>query len=229
LWESIVSGFTQLLQYFYLLTEYLKIPNYGLAIIFFTLAVKSVLFPLTAKQMRSMRVIQELQPKIKAIQEKYRDKPEKAQQAVMNLYKEAGANPLSGCLPLLVQMPILFALYQALLHFPFSVVEHTRFLWIPNLAHPDLIGLPVLVVITTFFQQYVTSLTTTGKIDSNQRMMLYFMPLVIGWLARSFPAGLSLYWVTFSFLGIIEQFIIKRYVRIGREQSVSNEVGRSRG
>lgn len=229
MWESFVNGFSTLLEFFYQVTGWLKIPNYGLAIIFFTVAVKAVLFPLTAKQMRSMRVIQELQPKIKAIQEKYRDKPEKAQRAVMELYREAGANPLSGCLPLLIQMPILFALYQALLHFPFSVVEHARFLWVPNLARPDLIGLPLLAVVATFLQQYTTSLVTTGKIDPNQRVMMYFMPLFIGWLARSFPAGLTLYWVTFSVVGIGEQLVIRHFIRTGREQGGSNEVGRNRG
>ncbi len=228
MWESFVSGFSQLIEFFYVATTRLNVPSYGLAIIFFTITVKAVLFPLTAKQMRSMRMIQELQPKIKAIQEKYRDKPEKAQRAMMDLYKETGANPLSGCLPLLVQMPILFALYQALLHFPFSVVEHARFLWVENLAQPDLIGLPVLAVVTTFGQQYITTISTVGKIESNQRMMLYFMPLFIGWLARSFPAGLALYWVTFSFVGIVEQWVIKRHVRVGREQGITNELDRSR-
>lgn len=217
MWEGIVNGFSQLLQYFYLTTAWLRTPSYGIAIVLFTITVKAVLFPLTVKQMRSMRTLQILQPRIKAIQEKYRDKPEKAQRAVMELYKEAGANPLSGCFPLLIQMPILFALYQALLHFPFNVIEHARFLWVSNLAQPDAYGLPVLAIITTFLQQYVTSLVTTGRIDPSQRTMMFLIPFFIGWLARSFPAGLALYWVTYSFVSIFEQLIVKYQVRAGRE------------
>ncbi|MEG3069348.1 MAG: YidC/Oxa1 family membrane protein insertase [Syntrophaceticus schinkii] len=99
MWQNVVNGLSLIIQYFYLATESLGIPSYGLAIIFFTIAVKLLLFPLTRMQMRSMSAMQELQPKIKAIQEKYKDKPEKSQQEMMKLYKEKGANPFAGCLP----------------------------------------------------------------------------------------------------------------------------------
>lgn len=228
LWQSFVSGFSLLLQYLYEVTELLGVPSYGVAIILFTLLVKLVLFPLTVTQMRSMRAVQELQPKVKAIQERYKDKPEKSQEAVMKLYKEAGANPFSGCLPLLVQMPILFALFSALRDF-FSPTMHPAyvdlaragFLWVPNLGSPDLIFLPILTAVATFGQQYATSFTTSGKMDANQKMMLYTMPLFIGYLARTFPAGLALYWVIFSVVGVIEQLIIKRMVVAGREQKLT--------
>ena len=113
------------------------VPSYGLAIIMFTILLKIVLFPLTVTQMRSMRAMQELQPKIKAIQDRYKDKPEKSQEAVMKLYKEAGANPFAGCLPLLVQMPILFALFSALRTFFNQKIANAGFLWIQNLGYAD--------------------------------------------------------------------------------------------
>lgn len=224
LWQNFVDGFSYLLQYLYQVSVFLGAPSYGLAIILFTFLVKLVLFPLTVSQMRSMRVIQELQPKIKAIQEKLKDKPDKSQEAVMKLYKEAGANPFAGCLPLLVQMPILFALFSALRNF-FSPTLHPAyvdlaragFLWIPNLGFRDpYYILPVLTAIATFGQQYFTSVTTSGKMDPNQKMMLYTMPLFIGYLSNSFPAGLALYWVIFSVAGIVEQLVIKRMVVAGK-------------
>jgi len=219
----------KLIQSFYEVTVSLKIPSYGVAIILFTIAIKLVLFPLTLKQMRSMRAMQILQPKIKALQERYKGQPEKAQQAIMNLYKEAGANPFSGCLPLIVQMPVLFALFSALqaffnptylqksnLHLPPGVdLSHAGFLWIPNLGKPDpYIILPILTVIVTFLQQYITSITTSGKVDPTQRTMLIVMPIFIGWMAYTFPAGLALYWVVFTLVSTIEMFVISRTIKM---------------
>jgi YidC/Oxa1 family membrane protein insertase len=250
LWPSFVNGFIFLLQYLYQVTVTLGVPSYGLAIIMFTILLKLVLFPLTVTQMRSMRAMQELQPKIKAIQDRYKDKPEKSQEAVMKLYKEAGANPFAGCLPLLVQMPILFALFSAL-RIAFNPassnkiinMSHAGFLWIKNLGYADapnisiklatggvqvihngLYILPVLTVIATFGQQYVISMTSTGKLDPNQKTMLYTMPLFIGYLASMYPAGLALYWVVFSVVGIIEQLIIKRMVTAGKVQEKPSSI-----
>ncbi len=225
MWEAFVEGFSRTLHYFYIVTAWLHLPNYGLAIILFTVGVKVVLFPLTARQVRSLRVIQELQPQIRAIQEKYRDNPEKAQRALMELYKKAGANPFSGCLPLLIQMPILFALFSALRDFfdpvrhpPYVDVTKAGFLWIGNLGRPDPVILPILTVIATFFQQYVTTRATGGKIDPNQRLMLIMMPLFVGWLARTLPAGLALYWVTFSLVGVFEQWLLGSRLGFAKER-----------
>lgn len=225
LWQSFVNSISLLIQYFYDATQLLNIPSYGLAIIFFTIAVKVVLFPLTLKQLRSMRTIQDLQPKIKAIQERYKGNPEKSQVEVMKLYKETGANPLAGCLPLIVQMPVLFALFSSLrtffdpkLHPSYVDITHANFLWINNLGAPDLYVLPILTAVATFFQQYLTSLSSSGKVDQTQRTMLIVMPLFIGWIARTFPAGLALYWVMFSLVGIAEVFIIRRTAKGEKEQ-----------
>ncbi len=217
MWQDIVQGVSLIIQYFYLATEWLNIPSYGLAIIFFTIAVKMVLFPLTRMQTRSMSAMQEIQPKIKALQDKYKDKPEKAQQMVMNLYKEKGVNPFAGCLPLLVQMPIIFALFTSLRTF-FDPVNHpsfvnlskANFLWVGNLGMPDPIILPILTAVATFGQQYFSSMASAGKVDQTQRTMLIVMPLFVGWIARTLPAGLAIYWVMFSLASAVEMLVIRR-------------------
>ena len=134
-WGSFVHWFAQVIQFMYGLTVSLGIPNYGLAIILLTIVIKLVLFPLSQKQMKSMREMQELQPKLKYLQEKYKDDPQTMQMKVMELYKEHGVNPFSGCLPLLIQLPIFMAFYYALIRFKFT--ENASFIWIPNIANPD--------------------------------------------------------------------------------------------
>lgn len=231
-WGKFVEFFMYLIQSFYMMTANLNIPNYGLAIIFFTIAIKFILFPLTLKQIRSMRALQMIQPKVMAIQERYKGQPEKAQKEIMNLYKETGANPFSGCLPLIIQMPVLFALFSALqaffnpvylqksrLHLPPGVdLSNAGFLWISNLGKPDHFVLPVLTMLVTFLQQYITSITTTGKVDQSQRSMLIIMPIFIGWMAYSFPAGLALYWTVFTTLSTIEMLVIRKIAKMEKEK-----------
>lgn len=231
-WGRFVEFFMYLIQYFYVFTEKIGLPNYGLAIIFFTIAIKAILFPLTLKQMRSMRALQEIQPQVAEIQKRYKGQPEKAQSEIMKLYKEKGANPFSGCLPLLVQMPVLFALFSALqaffnpvylkksgLHLPPGAdLSNAGFLWISNLGRPDHLILPVLTMLITFLQQYITSLTTAGKIDQSQRTMMILMPIFLGWMAFSFPAGLALYWVVFTALSTVEMLVIRRMWRVEKRE-----------
>jgi len=200
----------------------LGIPSYGLAIIIFTVVVKLILFPLTYYQLKATRKIQELQPLLAEIQKKYKDNPQKLQQATMDLYKKHDTNPVAGCLPLLVQLPILFALFTALRIF-FDPVQHpayvdlsyAQFYWIENLGKADPIILPLLAAVATFLQQGVTLKMsgTSGKNDpatQTQRTMLYIMPLFMGWICRSFPAGLALYWVVYSIVSMFEQFAVKK-------------------
>jgi len=128
---------------------YFGFPNYGIAIILFTLVTKTLLYPLTDKQMKSMKAMQELSPQLKALQEKYKDDREAQQKAVANLYKESGVNPMAGCLPLLVQMPILSGMFYAFRNY--NYVSHPGFLWITNLSGTDhLYSLPVLAALTTY-------------------------------------------------------------------------------
>ena len=142
----------ELLTFFYGITASLGMANYGVAIILITLAIKIVLYPLTVKQIKGMKAMQDLQPKMKELQTKYKDKPEKLQQEMIKLYKETGVNPMAGCLPLVLQMPIFIIIFYGLRDFTFNGA--TAFLWLTDLAQPDpLYILPVLSALTTFYSK----------------------------------------------------------------------------
>ncbi|MFZ5645074.1 MAG: YidC/Oxa1 family membrane protein insertase [Bacillota bacterium] len=207
--QPFIDVITTTINWLYSLTVSANIASYGLAIILFTIILKIVLYPLTLKQMKSMYMMQKLGPKIKEIQDKYKGKdPQKMQQKIMEVYKEHNVNPLSGCLPLLIQMPILIALFQALRTFDYKDPQHAGFLWIENLSliNNEFYLLAILAAVTTFLQ---TRLTTNMQ-DQTQKMMLYTMPLMIGYFATQVPAGLALYWVTFNILGILQQYIVNK-------------------
>lgn len=206
--NDLVKGMAWLINFFYGLTQTVGVPSYGLAIILFTIVIKTVLYPLTVKQMRSLKMTQLLQPKVKEIQDKYSKDQQKAQQLIMELYKENGANPLAGCLPILLQMPIFIALFNALRDFKYINPEHAQFLWIPTLSHKDpYFILPILAAAATFTQQ---KLSTTNPQDPTQKSMLYVMPVMFGWFASTVPAGLALYWVIFSVVGTVQQYFINK-------------------
>ncbi len=207
--DILVGGMTWVLERFFDLSG-----SYGIAIILLTIAVKMLLYPLSVKQMRSMKITQQLQPKIKQMQEKYKNDPQKAQAAMMEIYKEYGANPMAGCLPLLIQMPIFFALFSTLRSLAIRPGASPSFLynpdwnfWIHSLKEPDQFYiLPALAVITTYFLQKMT----TNMEDQTQRTMLYTMPLVIGFFTFSLPSGLGLYWVVTNIVGAIQQYFINK-------------------
>lgn len=184
-----IEGFLHfVLEMLYSLTEAVGFGSYGVAIILLTIVIKMLLYPLTVKQVKSMRAMQELQPQMKKIQEKYKDKPQEMQMKIANLYKDAGVNPLAGCLPLLIQMPILMGMYYALYNFDYGEVAPT-FLWLPSLSEPDPIYvLPVLSALTTFLQQKMT----TTEMTQQMKIMMTVMPLFIGWISLNFPSGLVL-------------------------------------
>lgn len=208
IFQAIVDFITNVTNYLYHVTESMGVPSYALAIIMLTLLLKLALFPLTQKQMKSMRGMQQLQPKLKEIQEKYKQKdPKKMQELTMQLYKDHNVNPLAGCLPLLVQMPILIALFKALLVFDFKDPEHAGFLWIKSLSLTDpLYILPLLAGVTTFMQARLT----TSTADQTQRMMLYLMPVFIIWISTTVPSGLVLYWIVFNLAGFAQQYYVNK-------------------
>lgn len=191
--------------------------NYGLSIILFTIVVKAVTIPLTIKQTRSMKEMQELQPKLKKIQEKYKNDKEQLNIKTMELYKEHNISPLGGCLPLLIQFPILIGLFAAIREPGIHVFESqaaydaidTSFLWLSDLALPDPWILPIIVGLTMFLSTTTMS-SGGGAGDSTQKIMKYFMPILLFWWGRSFPAGLTLYLVVSNLFQIIQQLIIKR-------------------
>lgn len=196
----------ELLTFFYNLTATIGMANYGVAIILMTVLIKMLLYPLTVKQVKSMKGMQDIQPKLKEIQEKYKGNPEKLNKEVASLYKQSGINPLSGCLPLVIQMPILISIFYAIRDFQY--LQQPNFLWVPDLAKPDhLYILPVLSAFTTFIQQKQTTTDTTSQ---QNKMMMIFMPLFIGYISLNFPAGLVLYWVISNVIQIAQQWYMYR-------------------
>jgi len=212
LFNFIVTWMQTALTFFYDITVSLGIANYGVAIILLTVVIKMLLYPLTVKQVKSMKAMQELAPKIKALQEKYKDNKEKLNVEVANLYKTAGVNPVAGCLPLIVQMPFLIAIFYAIRDY--SYVSNPTFLWINNLSQtspsdPYYI-IPILAAVTTYF----SSRQTTTELNQQNRMMLMMMPLFIGYLTISFPAGLGIYWVISNFIQIGQQWWVNRKPKV---------------
>lgn len=217
IFNSIVDGMTWLLNWLYQFTVNAGVPNYGIAIILLTIIIKMALYPLSHKQMKSMLAMQQLQPKIKEIQDKWKNKdPKKMQQMIMEMYKEHNVNPAAGCLPLLVQMPILIALYRSLYAFPYANPAHASFIWVQNLSDKDpFFILPVLAGATTYLQ----SKMTTSMNDPTQRMMLITMPVFIAWISSTVPAGLALYWVVFNVVGSAQQYFINKQTLAVKEEA----------
>jgi YidC/Oxa1 family membrane protein insertase len=209
--------------------------HWGWAIILFTLIVKLVTFPLTLTQMRGMQAQKDLQPKIQELQKKYGKDREKLSQEQMKLYREAGVNPLSGCLPLVIQMPILFGLYAALVAIGPNLAN-AGFYWIPNLGFPTysmgmswitqafnagdwytLIAyliLPILLMVSQFImQKWMTpAMPQTGDSDNPTagmtKQLTYMMTFMFGFFTLQVPSGLTLYWVTSNLLQMLQQWAI---------------------
>lgn len=196
------------------------IPNYGIVIIIFSLIIKIVLHPLTKQSMNSMKKMQLLQPMMNEIREKYKDDPQKMNQEVMKLYQTYGINPAGGCLPILLQMPILIALY-GLFRATIELRQQPFTLWIKDLSIPDTLvhlpfrlpffaineisGLALLLGITMFIQQKM-SVT-----DPRQKAMIYIMPVLFTLLFNSFPSGLNLYYFMFNLFSIAQQYYINKF------------------
>lgn len=211
--------------------------NFAAAIAVFTIIIRLLTLPLSLPQQRSAKKMQELQPKLQELQKKYKDDKEKLAQAQMELYREAGVNPLGGCLPLLIQFPIWIGLYQSiaqtlaagplqLLNLSNNIYKSlpwlsslvpvkNTFLWL-DLGKPDpLYILPVLVVATTWFQQKVMSPPSSDpqSASMNQSMQVMF-PLMLGFFSLQFPSGLALYFVVSNIVGIVIQYFTPGWVGV---------------
>lgn len=196
----------QVITVLYNFTDSVGFANYGLAIVIMTVIVKLILYPLSKKQIESTKAMMELQPKMKAIQEKYKDDKQRLNMELANLYKSEGVNPLAGCLPLVVQMPIMIGIFYGIRDFHYA--GPSNFLWMESISNPDPIYiLPVLSALTTFIQSKQT-MPDTG--NPQNKIMLYFMPLFIGYISLTFPAGLVLYWVIMNIMQIGQQFLMER-------------------
>ncbi len=217
--QYLVNLVADLIRVLYEFTVSLGIPSYALAILLMTLFIRLILYPLNNKQLVSSKKMQEIQPQIAEIQKKYKKSPEIANQEIIKLYRKHNVNPMSGCLPILVQMPIIIALFQALRLFEYTNVG-AAFFWVPHLKDPDpYFILPLLVGIATYLQTKLSMMSMPKTTQSNpqaekfastQKTMLYVMPIMIGWMSTQFPSGLCLYWIFYSLTGIIQQMFVNR-------------------
>lgn len=181
----------------------------GLGVILLTLVIRLALYPLTLSQAKSMAGMRELQPKMQELQKKYKDKPQEYQQKVFELYQEHKINPAGGCLPILIQLPILYALFFVLRDLTglFPDMDPTFLLW--NLTEANHAEtwylLPILSGLTTYGQMMLTSTS-----DPTQRTLMTIMPLFLVYISTQFPAGLVLYWVVSNLFSIGQQYVINR-------------------
>jgi YidC/Oxa1 family membrane protein insertase len=211
-------GFERLIDYgfFWFIAEplavfmtflYGYVKNYGIVIICLTILIKILFYPLTYKSFHSMKRMQDLQPKMNAIREKYKNDKQQQQQETMKLYKQEGVNPMGGCLPMVLQIPVFFALYQTLSQ---SIeLRGASFLWIPDLSATETLFFKPLVLMmgaSMFLQQSMTP--TTG--DPKQAQMFKFMPILFTAMFWNFPAGLVLYWFMNNILTIGQQYLINK-------------------
>ena len=228
------SGFEDMVYYGrfdFISTSLLSVMNFfhkifhsrGVALILLSIFTFLMLYPLTLKQMRSMKDMQAIQPQVKALQNTYKDNPQKLNREIMELYRHHKVNPLGGCLPMILQIPIFFGLYQALSRS--IVLKGSQFLWMKDLAEPDrlfmlpyalpVIGkeinlLPILMGIGMFFQQKLTSKTSsvTPEMQQQQKMMVVIFPFMFMFIFYHFPSGLALYWFTNTLLNTLSQWKI---------------------
>jgi YidC/Oxa1 family membrane protein insertase len=237
LWNLVF--FEPILNLLILLYSYLS-QNFGVTIIIFTILIRLVTLPLTMKQLRSSKAMSTLQPKIQELQKKHAKDRQRLSQETMRLYKEQGVNPM-GCLgPMIIQLPIWIAVYQAVIRglgsTPESLLElskylyswpvihrmiplHPEFLWL-NLAQPDTtLVLPLLVAGSMWLQQKMMPVTGGPQQQSMNTMMLWFMPLMFGLLTMQFPAGLAIYWVASNAIGIFIQYRMFGWGGLTRRQA----------
>jgi YidC/Oxa1 family membrane protein insertase len=217
-WARIIAlPFLKLLEFFYRI-----VPNYGLDIILVTILVRLLILPISIRGQRSMMKMQRLQPQVERIREKHKDDQERLNREMVDLYKRNHVNPLGGCLPMALQMPVFIGLYEALLNA--IELRHAPFIgWIHDLSAPDCIvipgmpaipftnlhGIPVLVILmtlTSFLQQWMMP----KQPDPNQQKMMMYMPVVFSLIFLNLPAGLTLYYFSSNLLGIIQQFVLNR-------------------
>lgn len=185
--------------------------SYGLAIILFTAIIRIILLPLNIKQTRSQVAMSEMQPEMKKLQEKYKNDPQKQQQELMKLYKEKGVNPMSGCLPLLVQLPILWALFWVFRNIP--EFKTYGFLWIKVLAKPDNAFVIRILPILSGVTQYISTVLMSPAGDNAQAKqastMNITMSIFMVFMSWNFDAALVLYWVTNNLFQIAQTLVMK--------------------
>ncbi len=199
------------------------VPNFGICLLIFAFLLKLLLYPVTHKMYESSQKMQQVQPLIKAVQAQYKNDIKKQQEEVRKIHKKHGVNPLGGCLPLLLQMPIFFALYPVL-RFSIALRQQEFFGWLTDLSAPDpMMILPILMGLFMFLQQKMSAAATNKRpademddkekaAASSQKMMMYIMPVMMVFIFRSLPSGLVLYWTFFNVLNMVQQYFILKKI-----------------
>lgn len=213
-WQALINVIVSFIEWLFTLTQTIGLPSYVLVVLILTILIKLLTQPLMNKQMRSTRRMQLLAPEVEEIKKRYATNPQKMNQLTMELYKEHGASPTAGCLPLLIQMPILIAFYNAIRRLAENPLnpEYFQIPWIGgplDLGQPDPTGivLPLIAALATFLQQLIS---TANVKDRQQRMMLVIFPVFFFFMVRSFPAMLALYWIFYSVIGALIYWPLKR-------------------
>ena len=198
------------------------IPNYGIVIIIFSILLKIILQPLTNKSTKANLKMQSIQPQVQELQKKYKNDPQRMQKELSKLYKEAGANPFSGCFPLLLQMPIFIALYNVL-RYTMDMRNARFFGWLNDLSEPDPYWiLPLIMAGFMVLQSLMSqpSKETLTKMDEQQRamqkstkMMTWLMPIIMFFIFKSLPSGLVLYYTVFNILSVIQMYYMKKNMK----------------
>lgn len=191
--------------------------NWGWAIIALTLLIRAVLYPLTYKGMVSMQKMKNISPQVKAVQAKYKGDPQRMNAAVMDLYKKHGANPLGGCLPMLLQIPVFFAIYRVLLN-AVELQGAPWMLWVTDLSRMDnTLVLPILMGASMYYQQ---KLTPSNFTDPMQEKVFKFLPIIFTFFFITFPSGLVLYWFINNLFSIGQQFIVNAQFKNAKDAQV---------
>ena len=205
--------------------------SYGWAIIIFTVIIRVILLPLNAVQINSTRKMQEIQPELKALQEKYSSKDletrNKLNEETQKLYKEAGVNPYAGCLPMVIQLPVMWALYQAIWRTP--ELQNGKFLWM-DLGKPDpYCILPILAAVFTFLSSYIATLSVPKSSQTTMtKMMSYVMAIMVGIWAIIFQSAISLYWVISNLFQVGQTLVLQNPFKYRKEQEAKEEAERER-
>ncbi len=200
MWQWLIGSFSGILEFFHGLTG-----SYGVAIILLTLALRLAMWPLYQVQVNSTRRMQALQPEMEKLRRRFKGDQERLNQEIVKLWRKHGVNPAAGCLPMLVQLPFLWAIYQVLVKY--QGFQGQGFLWVANLAAADRsMILPILAGVTTFVQTWTA--TPRGQAQQPaQQVLMWMMPAMIAFLTLSLPSGVALYWVVGNLVSIAQQYV----------------------
>jgi len=228
--NAVVHYMTTFLEWLFYISSMIGLPYWGMAIVLFTIIIKMILYPLTRKQMVSMRRISELQPKMQALQKKYAHDRQKLNQKIMELYSDENVSPYAGCLPILIQLPILWVFYRTLYVFPYGNDASVWFLGFNiTVAYGFTFSyhliLPLVAGVTTFFMTKVSmmmSQKTSGTnskdnkmaatAEQTQKIMLIFMPFFVAYIVATLPSGLGIYIVTMNIMSFLQSLYIYKRV-----------------